>query len=146
MDVVKTVVIVLVVIVAILVGFCCHFASLKRREEELAARRTAQHQAVLPPAGNENQNDASPVYIFRLQGATGSSNSAVTAREQSNPVEDPGVPEGSPQSPDPIADSGPPSYSCLAAPEEPPPPSYEEAVRASTENLAVERLAREHFV
>ena len=133
----RTVVIVLVVMLfAIIVGCCCHFSSLKRREE-LAARRRSQRQTVLQPAGNGNGNQnnrTSPVYIFRLQGAR-TSNSTVIAREhRSNPFEghaNRGHAE-SLQSPDTIVVSGPPSYSCLAASNEPPPPSYEEVVRAST--------------
>lgn len=130
-DVVKAVVICLVVAVAILLGCCCHYASLKRREEEMALRNSRTMQQT----ENTNQNTV-----------------PVPNREGSNPIEGQRQPiqtppEETPQSPDAIADSGPPSYSCLAASGDTqlpdlPPPSYDEAVRASTEHLAVTRQER----
>lgn len=137
-DVGQVLVIFLVLVVAIVIGFCCHFASLKRREQERAANLRVQQQA----AGiNANQTrGTSPVYVFGLQGAAGNSNStAAAAREEptSQSAEDQ-VEESVPvlpMSPDAIADCGPPSYRCLAT-DELPPPSYEEALRLSNENLA----------
>ena len=140
-DPVKAIVIVLVVVIAILFGFCCHFASQKRRDEEEQNRR-AMRQTAPGNSENANQNNTTPVFIIGLQGPTSSSNYA-GARED-HPNEN--LPGESPQGPDAIADSGPPPYSCLTASGEPvpPPPSYEEALRASTEHLAITR--QQHIV
>ena len=123
-DPVKAIVIVLVVVIAILFGFCCHFASLRRREEE--QNRTALQQTAVGTTGNTNQTSTSAVYIFGLQGAASNSNARARG-VVSNPIAAESV-----RSPDVIADSGPPPYSCLATSGEPlpPPPSYEEALRA----------------
>lgn len=139
-DVGQVLVIVLVLVVAIVIGFCCHFASLKRREQERAANLSVQQQAAGTHA-NQTRG-TSPVYVFGLQGAAGNSNStaaAAAAREEptSHSAEDQ-VEESVPvfpMSPDAIVDCGPPSYRCLAT-DELPPPSYEEALRLSNENLA----------
>lgn len=139
-DAVKAIIICGVIVMAIFFGFCCHFLSQNRRDEEPASRNSRATQRTV--VGNTNQNNMGPVYVIGLQG--GGSN----AREAgSNPGDDqPNENQSNerPQSPDPIADSGPPPYGCLTTSSEAPPPSYEEALRASTENLAVTR--HQHIV
>lgn len=142
-DPVKAVVIVLVILIALFFGFCCHFAS--RREE---AEHRARQQSALGTSGNTNRNNTGPVFIIGLQGAASNSNARAAREAGSNPVEDQpneNPPDASPQSPDPIADGGPPPYSCVTTSGEPlpPPPSYEDALRASTEHLAI---TRQHIV
>lgn len=132
-DIGQAFVIVLIIVVAIVIGFCCHFASLKRRDQERAANLRASQQAAGPTA-NHNESTG-PVYLFGLQGATGTSNSTGAAGGESHSAED-RAEASVPTSPDAIADCGPPSYRCLAASDELPPPSYEEAIRASTEDIA----------
>lgn len=132
-DIGQAFVIVLIVVVAIVIGFCCHFASLKRRDQERAANLRASQQAAGPTV-NHNESTG-PVYLFGLQGATGTSNSTGAAGGESHSAED-RAEVSVPTSPDAIADCGPPSYRCLAASDELPPPSYEEAMRASTEDIA----------
>lgn len=134
-DPVKAIVVVVAILIALFFGFCCHFASQKRRDEE-QNRGAVQGRGT---SGNTNQNNASTVYIIGLQdqGATSNSNTRAPNENGSQPT--------SPQSPDPIADSGPPPYSCLTTAGEPlPPPSYEEALGASTEHLAVTQ--QQHIV
>ncbi|KAL9960720.1 hypothetical protein ACROYT_G034210 [Oculina patagonica] len=134
-----------VIAISIFFGFCCHFVSQKRKDAERATLQTAVGTSGFAhprTSGTENWNTR-PAFITGLQGA--GLNSNVRAREaESNPVEDQpneNPPDGSLLSPDPIADSGPPPYSCLSLSGEPlsPPPSYEAALRASTEQLAIAR-------
>ena len=136
-DTVKAIVVVVVIVIALFFGFCCHFASQKRREEEQNAEAV---QGRGTSGNTTNRNNASTVYIIGLQGQGATSNSNARAPNE-NPLAD-----ESPQSPDPIADSGPPPYSCLTTSSGPLPlpPSYEEALSASTENLAATR--QQHIV
>lgn len=135
----------LVIAISILFGFCCHYVSQKRRDAERESRATLQ--TAVGNSGNANRNTR-PVFITGLQGVA--SNSNVRASEAgSNPIDDrpnENPPDGSLFSPDLIADNGPPPYSCLSPSGEPlsPPPSYEAALRDSTEHLDITR--QEHIV
>ena len=131
-DALKAIIVCVVVVIAIFFGFCCHFVSRNRRDEELASRnsgvrnsRTMQQTVV----GNTNQNNTGPVYVIGLR-EPGSHSSEEQPENQ---------PDETCQGPDPIVDSGPPPYGCLTTSDEAPPPSYEEAFRASTEHLAATR-------
>jgi len=136
-DAVKAIVVCVVIIIALFFGFCCHFLSQRRRDEEFASRHARATQQTAP--GNTNQNNMGPVYIVGLQGGRMNSNTredgSHSGEEQSNENET----NETSQSPDPIADNGPPPYGCLATSDEAPPPSYEEALRASTEDLTATR-------
>lgn len=143
-DPVKAIIIVLVIAIALIFGFCCHFAS--RRED--AEDRARQQAARAGTSGNTNRNNTGPVFIFGLQGTASNSNAGAAREAETNPTEDQPneiQPDENRQSPDPIADSGPPPYRCVTVPSDPlpPPPSYEEALRASTEHLAI---SRQHIV
>ena len=131
-DHVKAFVVVSAIVIALFFGFCCHFASQKRRDEE-------QNTRAFQTSGNANRNNVSTAYVMGLQDQGATSNSNARAPNENQP------PDGGLLSPDPIADCGPPPYRCLIPSGEPlsPPPSYEAALRASTEQLAV---TRQHVV
>lgn len=137
-EVVQTVFIVLVIVLfAIVIGCCCHITAQKRRGEIAARRRTTQ-QGEVQPSGYTNQSETGSIFILRLRGASSTSDSTRTGYQRSSSVAE-DVSQNhdeSPRSPDAIADSGPPPYP-VAVSNEPPPPSYEEAVRVSQENLAM---------
>ena len=138
-DALKAIIVCAVIVIAIFFGFCCHFVSRNRRDEELASRnsgvrnsRTMQQTVV----GNTNQNNTGPVYVIGLQGGGLNSNARQPGSHSS---------EDQPENqPDPIVDSGPPPYGWLTTSDEAPPPSYEDALRASTEHLAATR--HQHIV
>lgn len=136
-EVVQTVFIVLVIVLfAIVIGCCCHITAQKRRGEIAARRRTTQ-QGEVQPSGYTNQSETGSIFILRLRGASSTSDSTRTGYQRSSSVAEDVCQnhDESPRSPDAIADSGPPPY--IAVSNEPPPPSYEEAVRVSQENLAM---------
>lgn len=117
-----------ILLFAITVGCCCHRTAQKRRGE--VARRRATQQVVAQPSGYVNQSETGSVYIFGLRGASSTSDSTGTAHQRRSPGVEEDVNQDhdeSLRSPDAIADSGPPPY--IAVSNEPPPPSYEEAMR-----------------
>lgn len=137
-EVVQTVFIVLVIVLfAIVIGCCCHITAQKRRGEIAARRRTTQ-QGEVQTSGYTNQSETGSIFILRLRGASSTSDSTRTGHQRSSSVAEDVCQnhDESPRSPDAIADSGPPPYP-VAVSNEPPPPSYEEAVRVSQENLAM---------
>ena len=143
-DAVKAIIVCVVVFLAIFFGFCCHYVSRNRRDEELASRnsrarnsRTMQQTVVR----NESRNNTGPVFVIGLQGGGLNSN----AREPGSHSDQPeNQPDETPLSSDPIVDSGPPPYGCLTTSDEAPPPSYEDALGASAENLAA--IRHQHIV
>ena len=136
----ETIVIVIVVLARPLsFGCCCHFMSGKRREEEIARRNTSPstQQTAVDSSANTHGN-ASTVYVLHLQGA--SSNNSNTNPTGGEAIEHPEE-DSQENAHDAIAESGPPPYSNLEDSNEPqlPPPSYEEALRLTIENLATPR-------
>ena len=117
-----TVIIIVAVLLFILaVGFCCHFCTDKRREEELARRNRLSAIQQTP-----GQNTAGSPVDTNMLGESPNSTRGGTIQ---NPVEE--------NTPDPIADRGPPTYEETSREPELPPPSYEEALTLSIENLAI---------
>ena len=145
MDAGSVLVIIAIIIGAILFGCCCHFCTNKRREEQLAELRandTAVPRLVATQSPNDNQT---PVYILHLQANNSERN--VNADSNSERRSDEAPHEENEPISDTIVESGPPPYSCLTRTDEPqcPPPSYDEALRTSTENLTTTR-EQQHFV
>ena len=138
-DAVKAIIVCAVVFLAIFFGFCCHFLSRNRRDEELASRsigarnsRAMQQTEV----GNTNQNNTRPVFVIGLHGGRLNSNARETRSHSGEDQTNENQPD---ESADPIVESGPPPYGCLTTSDEAPPPSYEDALRVSTEHLAATR-------
>ena len=142
-DAETVIIIVIVIVFALSFGCCCHFMSGKRRQEELSRRNSPQtQQTAVDSTANAN---ASHVYVLHLRDT--SSNNPNANPTGGEAIENP---EGESQedSHDPIVESGPPPYSGIEAGtlgepqfEEPqlPPPSYEEALSLTVENLATPR-------
>ena len=142
-DAVKATIICAAVVIAIFFGFCCHFLSRNRRDEEFASRNSRATQQTV--GGNPNQSNTGPVYVIGLQGGRLNSNAREAGSHTCTGEDQPNENQRDETllSPDPIVDSGPPPYGCLTTSAEAPPPSYEEALRVSTEHLAA--TGRQHI-
>lgn len=146
-DAVKAIIVCAVIIIAIFFGFCCHFISRNRRDEELASRSSGSRNSRAmqqTEVGSTNQNNTGPVFVIGLQGRGLNSNAREAGSHSGEGQTNENQPDETPLSADPIADSGPPPYGCLTTSDEAPPPSYEDALRVSTEHLAATR--HQHIV
>jgi len=146
-DAVKAIIVCSVIFLAIVFGFCCHFLSRNRRDEELASRSSgARNSRAMQQTevGNTNQNNMGPVFVIGLHGRGLNSNARETRSHSGEDQTSENQPDETPRSADPIVESGPPPYGCLTTSDEAPPPSYEDALRVSTEHLAATR--HQHIV
>lgn len=142
---VETVIIIVVVIIfALSFGFCCHFlSSSKQRRDELARRYSRPTEQIT--VTTDVQRNTGRVYMLHFQGTN--SNNSDTNPAGADGGQNPSMNESEENAPDPIVESGPPPYSGLETDidsVEPrlPPPSYEDALRISIENLATPREQR----
>lgn len=129
---VQTVIIILIAtLFALFIGFCCRFVLSKRREDEVASWRARRNiQTTQQTRTTEDaQRNTSSVYVVHFRGENSNELNA-------NPVGRNPPAEGRSQENayDAIVESGPPPYSGLGTDSvEPPPPSYEEAMRRLSE-------------
>lgn len=128
---VQTVIIILIVaLFALFIGFCCRFVLSKRREDEVASWRARRNTQTTQQTRTEDaQRNTSSVYVVHFRGENSNELNA-------NPVGRNPPAEGRSQENayDAIVESGPPPYSGLGTDSvEPPPPSYEEAMRRLSE-------------